>query len=72
MGFSLINHLFWGTSIYGNPRVVTVTHRFLPGPFTMAGGVQQSPVDRFGGEPAMAMVVKDRTFHGIHGLQNRD
>ena len=26
MGFSLINHPFWGTPIYGNPHIYTYTH----------------------------------------------
>ena len=25
MGFSLINHLFWGTSIYGKPHIEELT-----------------------------------------------
>ena len=26
IGFSIINHPFWGTTILGNPRIVTPTH----------------------------------------------
>ena len=35
IGFSIINHPFWGTSIFGNPHI-TIPERFFQGPTWMS------------------------------------
>ena len=38
MGFSIINHLFWGTPIYGNPHIVLICFNDFNGIGAAGGG----------------------------------
>ena len=55
IGFSLINHPFWGTTIFGNTHMVHKLHNcFLRGFVKMSGGEGRSSINSIGGGISLA------------------